>query len=513
MDGWRGRLSDRLQRLGKTINGQPVLRSALLALAWLASYLLYYWALVRPYWLYAYLPTPKLSMGLIASRQPGPALVFLLGFAALFGLYAAAYILCKKWHSPALIAAVGLCGLILALLLVQVYPIGANDMFGYITAGELLAFHDLNPMVYPPNHVPNLPLAEYNAYAHMPPNYGPIFTWVEAAVVGILGKPDLAALTLGFKIAAIAGYVATCIVLVILLRRRAPDHVAAGLLAFAWNPLVLFEVAVNAHNDVWIGLFVLLGVLFWEMRRPLWMLVALTLASLIKAPVAPLLPLFFLAAWRREPAGQRRSRLLSNGVLVVAVIVAVSYLSLPEGLKGLANLRGRTELFTHSLPAVVKLAFGLAMPEKSAKILAGAMTALAFGGYLALQLRNAWRAPGEVVRLGFNTLLFLLLVCMSWFQPWYLLWIIPLAAVYPRPDTVVQVGLFAPCAIWSYLVFGFIWYWFLAIGSWGGGLGIELMAVIVTYAVSWEYAIVSGLPRWRAGQKEQIRHPSSSRRS
>jgi len=76
---------------------------------------------------------------------------------------------------------------------------------------------------------------------------------------------------------------------------------------------------------------VLLGVLFWEMRTPAWMLAALTLAALIKLPVAPLLPLFFLAAWRLEPAVLRRRRLLWSGGLVVAGIVAVSYLSLREG--------------------------------------------------------------------------------------------------------------------------------------------------------------------------------------
>jgi len=485
MEGWR------VQRLARIVSSQPVARAALLALIWLASYLVYYWALVRPYWLYTYLLTPKLSMGLIANRQYGPAAVFVLGFAALFGLYAAAYLLCKRRRSGALIAAIGLCGLILALLLAQAYPIGANDIFGYITSGELLAFHHLNPMIYPASHVPNLPFAEYNAYVYIPPNYGPVWVWIEAAVAGAVGRSGLYAVTLGFKAAAIAAYAATCIVLVVLLRRRAPDYVAAGLLAFAWNPLVLYEVAVNAHNDVWIGLLVLLGVLFWEMRRPLWMLAALTLAALIKLPVAPLLPLFFLAAWRLEPAVLRRRRLLWSGGLVVAGIVAVSYLSLPEGLKGLANLRGRTELFTDSLPAMIKLALGLALPERWAKLLAGLATVLALGGYFILQLRNAWRTPGEVVRLGFNTLLFLLLVCMSWFQPWYLLWIVPLAAVYSRSNAPFQVGLFALCAIWSYVVFGFVLYW-------NPPTEIELIALIVTYAASWAYAILYGLQRQRA---------------
>ena len=485
MDGRRATLSDKLRRGGKTIGGQPHLRSVLLALAWLASYLVYYWSLVRPYWLYTYLPTPKLSMGLIANRQHGPAAVFVFGFAALFGLYADAYLLCKRRRSGALIAAIGLCGLILVLLLVQVYPIGANDVFGYITSGELLAFHRLNPSIYPASHVPDLPFAEHNAYIHIPPNYGPVWIWIEAVVAAAMGRSSLYALILGFKAAAIAGYAATCIVLVVLLRRRAPDHAAAGLLAFAWNPLVLYEVAVNAHNDVWIGLLLLLGILFWDMRRPLWLLAALTLAALIKLPVAPLLPLFFVAAWHLEPAARRR-RLLWTGGLVVAGVVAVSYLSLPEGLKGLTSLANRTELFTNSLPAMIKLMLGRAVPEKWAKLVAGLMTALAFGGYFVLQLRNAWRTPGEAVRWGFNTLLFLLLVCMSWFQPWYLLWIVPLAAIYPRPNAPFQAGLFALCAAWSYVVFGFVLYW-------NPKIEIELIALTVTYAASWVYAILSGL--------------------
>jgi len=77
-------------------------------------------------------------------------------------------------------------------------------------------------MIYPASHVPNLPFAEYNAYIRIPPNYGPAWIWIEAAVAGAAGGADLTALTLGFKAAAIAAYAATCIVLVVLLAPPRP---------------------------------------------------------------------------------------------------------------------------------------------------------------------------------------------------------------------------------------------------------------------------------------------------
>ncbi len=469
-------------------------RLVLLLVLWLASLAIYHGAFLRPYGLADYLWTPKLSTGVIAERQAGPAATFIFAFVSLFVLYAAAYRLARGWRSVELAVVLALGGLAMALLLVPVYPIGANDVFGYITGGEMLAFYDVNPMVHAARDVPNLPLVEYSVYAHVPPNYGPLWTWLSAAVAWAVGKPDLLLLVLGFKVAAILPYLATSTLLILVLRRRAPDHVAAGLLVWAWNPLVLFEVAANAHNDVWIGLFGVLAVFMWETRHRLWMLLALTLAVLIKVPVAPLLAVFFVAAWRSEPAGLPRARLVVSAGLAIAAVVAALYLSLPEGLAGLANLQSRTDLFTHSLPAVVRLALSLAIPLDVAAVVAGAATVLALGGYTLLQMRNAWQAPGEAVRLGFNMLMFLLLVCMSWFQPWYLLWIIPLAAVYPRPDAPFQAGLFALCASWSYIVFGFVWFWIPGVVNWGRALGIELLAVINTYALSWEYAILSRRP-------------------
>jgi hypothetical protein len=432
-------------------------------------------------------------MGSIAHRRPGSAAAFVFGLALLFALYALAYRVCKNWPSVKVACALIVGGVLLAILLVPAYPIGANDVFGYIAGGELLSLYSIDSMVHAPDVVPWLPFIKYVAYKQAPLSYGPLWVWIQAAVIWAVAKVDLQAYVLGFKFVAVAGYATTCALVLLVLKRRAPHRMVAGLVAFAWNPLVLFEVAVNAHNDIWMGALVLAGVLFWEMRRPLLMLAALTLAPLIKLPIAAVLPLFAIAAWRMEPPRGRR-RLLIMGALVVVSIAVVSYLVLPDGLWGLASLNSRTESFTHSLPAVLKLLFQLAIPDYAAAAIVNALALLVFVAYWVLQLRNVYQSPSEVVRLAFNTLIFLLLVCMTWFQPWYLLWVVSLAAVYPRPDAPFQAALFTLCTAWTYAVYGFVWFWIVPFSNWGHFLGIELVALVTTYLLPWAYAAIQG---WR----------------
>jgi hypothetical protein len=228
--------------------------------------------------------------------------------------------------------------------------------------------------------------------------------------------------------------------------------------------------------------------MFWEKRRLLSTIAVLTLAALIKAPAALMLPLFGVAAWRSEPACRRRRLLMRSGLVMIGV-ASVAYLTLPEGLAGLTSLPKLGGFFTNSLPTVVKLTLQFIIPEAAAAAVAS-LTALGLlGSYVLLQLRVINRAPSQVVWRAFNTLLFLLLLCIPWFQPWYLLWILPLAAIYPRSNAPFQVGLSTVCVSLAYIVYGFIWFWLYPIGNWGNSLVIHVVALVTTYALPWIYAM------------------------
>ena len=476
--------------------------------AFVGSFLLYLSGLVLPYSLFAHVARTPISFPEIARRHPLPAAAFLATFLALFGLYALVYRTCRRHPREVPPALLLLCGLTLALLTSLTYPVGAGDVVDYVTHGEELFYYRENPLVVPPGQLPDTAFAHYSAYRMAPSNYGPLWTWISALVVGALGRGSLALNLLGFKGVAMAAYLAQALLIYTVLRRRQPDLAPAGLAFFAWNPLVLYEFAANGHNDAAMMAFALLGIYFWERRRPILMTAALTLSFLVKIPTAPLLPLFLLACARdarsearsaaefrnarseARSAAECRPRGLLPAVLLSGALVGLAYLSLPDPLAALTNLSTRSGLLTHSLPAVLSLTLRLVgLNETDAGRAAQAAALGAFAAAFVLQLARTWVRPAAVLRHAFDLMLFLLLFATPWFQPWYVTWAVALAALFPRPEAPLQAGLFSLTVVFSYVVYGFVWFWIPHQANWGNTLGITLMAVATTYLIPWGYTL------------------------
>src|SRR5262245_21894455 len=107
---------------------QSAVRWALLGAVWVCSGLIGYAIFVSPYGLASRTAIPQYSFAAAANHQPGPAVRFIGGFMLLFALYALAYRICKNWQSRRAVAAIVVGGVVLALLLMMAYPIGANDV-------------------------------------------------------------------------------------------------------------------------------------------------------------------------------------------------------------------------------------------------------------------------------------------------------------------------------------------------------------------------------------------------
>jgi hypothetical protein len=460
----------------------------IILLAFFISFSLYLIAFALPYNLFTYVDNSPLSFPEIAQRERVPAVIFLLAFATLFVLYMLVYRICRYYPGVWPASLIILSGLGLALALITTYPVGATDVIDYVSYGEELAHLGANPLVTPPASVEGGVFTHYSAYRYTTSNYGPVFTWISALVVKIMGRESLALNLLGFKIVAIAAYVVQALAIYAILQRRKPEFATAGLVLFAWNPLILYEFAANAHNDATMMAFAMLGILFWDRRRPLLMTAFLTTSLLTKIPTAPLLPLFVLSAARQENNARRFWTTLIGSGLVAIAIVAVAYLPLPDYRQALTNLAGRSDLFTHSLPTIVSTVLRLrGLEETTARAVARTAALAALVAWYLLQLWRTWRKPSSAILRAYDTVLFLLLFATLWFQPWYVTWLVALSALRPRDTTPPQAGLFSFTVLISYVIYGFVWFWISDIANWGYTLGINLIAVGTSFLAPWSY--------------------------
>ncbi|RMF88234.1 MAG: hypothetical protein D6739_00435, partial [Nitrospirae bacterium] len=208
--------------------------------------------------------------------------------------------------------------LLLHLALLGRGPTLDDDLWRYRWEGRVvLAGH--NPYRHTPDDPALAPLRDAAwsrvAFRHVPTVYPPLAELLFAAGVALGGGSPLA-----LRLLALAGHGLSLALLAALLagaglpRRR--------LLAYAWNPLVVKEVADSAHVDPWMAAGVLAALLWVQRRRAArapW-----PLAAAIGVKWVPLLT---LPLWRRA-LGRR-------GVALTLLLVGLLLLPFAGAGRGL----------------------------------------------------------------------------------------------------------------------------------------------------------------------------------
>jgi hypothetical protein len=329
-------------------------------------------------------------------------------------------------------------------------PLALTDIFNYVNYGRMEVVHHLNPYttipIFEPHSDPSYFLSNWHQLLSP---YGPLFTLLTFAVVplgvaasfwalkGVLALTSLGTIVLVWKCARLLGR----------------DPVAAIVLV-GLNPIVLVWGLGGDHNDFLMVFFIMLGFYLllrarevqqrparrlWEWLWPLSACelgagAALVTATAIKASGGVLIPVV-LAGLLRAP---RRLCQVLVGMAIAAVIVGAASL-IAFGLH-IPDLSTQGRLVTsESIPNLLGLAIGAGGESETLR--------KAMSGVLVLSIlyccRLAWgsRAPdGEAdsdrALRGIDRLLtasgwasVALLVTLSWVLPWYVLWVLPLAAL------------------------------------------------------------------------------------
>ncbi len=346
-------------------------------------------------------------------------------------------------------------------------PLALTDVFNYVNYGRMEVVHHLNPYttipILEPHGDPSFYLSNWHQLLSP---YGPLFTLMTFALVPlgvaasfwviklVLGAASLASIFLVWKCARLLGR----------------DPVAAIVLV-GLNPIVLVWGLGGDHNDFLMIFFIMLGFylllkagrpvagragaqeddrtqpvaareapaegqvgsgrgdrarLHEQLRGWLWPLapletgagVAFVSAAAIKASGAVLIPVV-LAAMLRTP---RR---------VVQVLLGMAAASAAAGVASLIafglhfpDLSTQSRLVTNvSVPNLIGLVLGSGGETETLRVLLSGVLACS----VLLCCVLAWHRRDSITASGWASVA--LLVTLGWVLPWYVLWVLPLAAL------------------------------------------------------------------------------------
>ncbi|MEA2466032.1 MAG: alpha,6-mannosyltransferase [Thermoleophilaceae bacterium] len=288
-------------------------------------------------------------------------------------------------------------------------PLLSQDVFSYIAYARLGVEHGLSPYTHSPIDIPSDPVFGFAGSKDAVSVYGPAFTLLTYPLssLGVAGAYWV------LKVIAAAASLGVVALVWRTAERLGRDPVAPALFV-GLSPLVLVHVVSAAHNEALVVLLTMAGVYAFVRGQPRAAGFWSTFAAGLKASAGLVVPYLVL--------GSRPRRVLA-GVAAAAVLLAVVGLAgfgtdVLHSLGLLSSNQGRSSRL--SFPYVVASVVG----DRS---VVRALFGLAFVAAAVWTLWRTWRGADPIRMAGWAT--FAILVASAWLVPWYLLWLLPLAAL------------------------------------------------------------------------------------
>ena len=366
-----------------------------------------------------------LAAALTGLTAVGPVLHLAYGGWVLLAVYAAGGIgILLAWRiaddadqpSAMLVILAGAVAMRLALLLVEPYL--STDIYRYIWDGRVQAA-GINPYRYIPAAAELSHLRDAAIFPGINRADTAVTIYPPVAQAIFLAITRFGESVVAMKLGLLAFDAATVAAVIALLRRL--GRPATRVVAYAWHPLAIWEVAGSGHIDGAMCALLMAGLLLFLYGRTLPAGVVVTLGALVKPTALLALPVL----WR--PWNWRLP-------LVVVLTVAVAYLpylSVGSGVlgylwgyldeEGFASGRGFNVLW---------LLERLAGPMPGAVRVYLAIAALIMIGFaIAVAFRRDRSAETSVLCLGWLLAAFLILSSPHF--PWYFVVLVPWLALCP----------------------------------------------------------------------------------
>ncbi|HEY3061647.1 MAG TPA: hypothetical protein VGL99_21970 [Chloroflexota bacterium] len=347
--------------------------------------------------------------------------------------------------------------LVFQLTLILIPGVFSTDVYSYLIYGQMAGVHGLNPYVVPPDALPGNPLLTwiYDDWRSLATPYGPLWTLLSAALAPLLYPLDVSDQVLIHKVLMNLVHLVNLVLLTVLLKRGLP-HVRGGRLTafalFAWNPLLLLEIAGNGHNDALMLTLLLAGLVpiaqltvagsNQQRGRFAWVIGMLMLGLSVLVKYATLLVgVFATVIWARELRDWRARALWVGGTLLTSSAIALAlYWPWLAGLQMLGpafdEINGKFQF--HSLPVLIQRLVAEWLPTvtnldpesaaQGARLWVYALARALFMVYIGWELKRLWTSRSErpavqvLCAVSARALVVALLFVLTEVHSWYFTW-------------------------------------------------------------------------------------------
>ncbi len=314
-----------------------------------------------------------------------------------------------------------LCIAALHAIVLLAPPLLSTDIFSYQFYGRMGAIYGFNPYLAGPHALALDPLFNYIGakWSYTPTVYGPLFT----ALSYVLAPLSIAASVLAYKAVAAVASLGTIAFVWHSARLRGIDPAKAVALV-GLNPLVVLYGVGGGHNDLLMMLVLMAGVYFVLAHRERGGSALMVGAAAIKLTAGVMLA-FAIASGGGRRARDHRRDVLIGASAAAALLVGLTFAWFGTGPLHLFNTvqKVQSEGDWHSIPGFIGVQLGNTV---------GHVTGIVLGAIFALicvfLLRRVWQGRLDWIDAGAWTAVALLVTASS-LLPWYVVWLLPLAAL------------------------------------------------------------------------------------
>jgi alpha-1,6-mannosyltransferase len=297
-------------------------------------------------------------------------------------------------------------------------PFLSTDVYRYVWDGRVQGA-GINPYAFVPANDSLASLRDTAIYSNINRADYAVTAYPPVAQMFFFAVTRVSESLMAMRLAMVACEIVVVAVLIDLLRRI---HLpVTAVVAWAWHPLVIWEIANNGHADALMVALLMVGVWLLVCNRRVAGAIAVALAALVKPYAVVALPAFWRPWDWRAPAA----------AVATAALCYLPYAGAGSGVLGFVTTggylseEGFTDGGSYWLVALVRVGIG----DLPGLTIAYMILGLAVMVWLALRaLSHTHEAPQQTL-LHIGTLLMAALFLLSPNYPWYVLAVVPFVAL------------------------------------------------------------------------------------